>query len=171
MRSKRTAVRAAAGGLAAVGLLGWYLYANLFEPVRFPLRFFRGEAVAVTENLWLGPYPTEDELRLLRRQGVEALVSLLDPSMPFEAPLIERERALAEKLEIGFQSVPLSYLPSLESSENLARARALVATGLDPGRKTYVHCYLGRHRTGLLRRIFQERLGGSNRAFTGRGEN
>ena len=124
---------------------------NIFQPVHYPVKFFRGEVVQVTDALLLGPYPTEKEMKYLKRLGVTEIISLLDPSLPFEAPLIRQEKRLAEKNNLGFRNAPLSYLPNLESKENLDQASKLVSYLRNNSNKKYVHCYLGRHRTTLVK--------------------
>lgn len=151
---------------------GWLAYKNLFQPETYPIKFFRGEVTAITPTVLLGPYPSERELKRLKRLGVTRLVSLMDPAMPLETPLIEQERALAAQLKLEFRNVPLSYLPNLESSENVARAAALAKERFPIDGKTYVHCYLGRHRTALFKRLYIEnrnRLRSSSRTDLGDG--
>jgi len=135
-----------------------YAIYNIFQPEQFPIRFFRGEVTQVANTLLLGPYPTEQEIKRLKRLGVTEVISLLDPSMPFEAPLIDKEKQLMEKYHLAFQSVPLYYLPNLNSQENLARVEKLVEYLRNNARKRYVHCYLGRHRTTLLKKLYLQAI-------------
>ena len=124
---------------------------NIFQPQHYPVKFFRGEVVKVTDQILVGPYPTEKEFIFLKKQGITEIISLLDPKMPFESSLIEQEKELAVKQNLTFRNVPLAYLPNLESKENMMRVADLVRyTQENPGMK-YIHCYLGRHRTTLFK--------------------
>lgn len=124
---------------------------NIVEPEKYPIKFFRGEVVKVSDAILVGPYPTEKEIRRLKNLGVKEFISLLDPSMPFEASLIEQEKRAVEKQGLAFRSVPLAYLPNLRSPENLDRVAELVEYSRGSTDKKYIHCYLGRHRTTLFK--------------------
>lgn len=124
---------------------------NISQPEHYPMKFFRGEVTKASETVLFGPYPTEKEIKYLKRLGVKEIISLMDPSMPFESSLIERGKQLAEKHKLAFQNVPLSYLPNLHSKENLARVGDLVSSIGNNSNKKYIHCYLGQHRTTLVK--------------------
>ena len=99
-----------------------------------------------------GPLPDEARLTELKRDGFTAVVSLLHPAVvPFEPRLIAEGRASAERAGLEYVNVPM--LPwvsdnagALETIEELAR------TGSG---RYYVHCYLGRDRILLARRIIE----------------
>ena len=54
-------------------------------------KFERGELLRVDPWLILGPYPTDDEIGLLRGAGVKEIVSLLDERNPGDAPWVLKE--------------------------------------------------------------------------------
>ena len=55
-----------------------------------------------------GPYPTEDRLAALERDGYTAVISLLHPAVvPFEPKLIADETAAAERVGIEFIHLPM----------------------------------------------------------------
>ncbi len=54
-------------------------------------KFERGELLRVEKWLILGPYPTDDEVVVLRAAGVKEMVSLLDESNKGDAPWILKE--------------------------------------------------------------------------------
>lgn len=142
-----------------VALPASYGIYNIFRPEQYPIKFLRGDVIQVNDTLLLGPYPTEQEIIRLKKQGVTELVSLMDSSMPFESPLIEMERHLAEKNHLAFKSVSLSYLPNLESKSNLSRVNTLVLYLRENSHeKKYVHCYLGRHRTTLVKEQYLQAI-------------
>ena len=70
--------------------------------------------------------------------------------MPFESSLIEKEKLLTQKHNLSHKIVPLNYLPDINSKGNLEKVRELVAYLKSTSHKSYVHCYLGRHRTTLV---------------------
>lgn len=133
------------------GIPASYGIFNIFEPEHFPIKFLRGDVVEVSDRLVVGPYPTEDEIVRLKKLGVTELIGLMNSQMPFEMPLIAKEKSLAEKYKLGFRNVPLMYLPNLESKQNLARVAELVSELRESSNRVYVHCYLGRHRVGLVK--------------------
>ncbi|HEX9757218.1 MAG TPA: hypothetical protein VGB26_05375 [Nitrospiria bacterium] len=137
-----------------VGLPSTYATYNIFQPEQFPIKFFRGEVVQVSDDIIIGPYPTEKEIKRLKKMGIQEFISLMNPSMPFESPLIKKELELAEKHKISFKNIPLSYLPDLESMENLEKVENLIAYTKGNKTKKYVHCYLGRHRTTLFKTYY-----------------
>ncbi len=54
-------------------------------------KFERGALLRVDKWLILGPYPTDEEIGLLRAAGVKEMVSLLDEGNPSDAPWILKE--------------------------------------------------------------------------------
>ena len=139
------------GLVLLIGIPASYGIYNIFEPEHYPMKFLRGEVIQVSDTLIFGPYPTENEIKKLRKLGVTELIGLLDSKMPFESPLIKKEERLAKKYGLEFQNIPLMYLPNLNSKQNLTRVAVLVSYLRTNPKKVYVHCYLGRHRTTLVK--------------------
>ncbi|MEK6683266.1 MAG: hypothetical protein AABY46_01250 [Nitrospirota bacterium] len=149
-----------AGVLALlVALPASYGIYNIFRPEQYPIKFLRGDVIQVNDTLLFGPYPTEQEIKRLKRQGVTELISLMDSSMPFESPLIGMGKRLAEENDLSFKNVSLSYLPNLKSKSNLSRVNELVLYLRENShKKKYVHCYLGRHRTTLVKEQYLQAI-------------
>ena len=127
------------------------VYFSYIEPYLFPLRMIQGEARYVTENIIVGPYPHKKDLeKLVKVNDVKVIISLLNPSLPFEKSLLEKEKRLVKEFGLAFYSVPLSYL-NLDSPENY-RKLELIRKIVEKhrGEKVYIHCYLGRHRVGFV---------------------
>jgi protein tyrosine phosphatase (PTP) superfamily phosphohydrolase (DUF442 family) len=103
----------------------------------------------VSERLSFGPYPDKNELKLLRAQGYDGVISLLHPVIPFEGVLLEEEKKNAE--EVGIQVYSRPMLPWI--SENKAALSSILALIKQPNQRFYVHCYLGQHRANLVRRM------------------
>jgi len=132
-------------------------YFDYFEPYLYPLRFVRGEASRATEHIILGPYPRYEELERLRDSfGVKIVVSLLNVKLPQEKALYEREKINSEKLGMEVVNCPMGYLylETESNEESIKRCVAFLRKNRD--RTAYIHCYLGRHRTGFMRKRLAE---------------
>jgi len=127
-----------------------YMVYLVIAPDHFPMSFVRGSVTKPAHGLMFGPYPVEEELLKLKRMGVVEVVSLLDADSPIEGPLLERERALVEKLGITLVNYPLpvSFAATGGDPEVLARVADYIRG--NPVSLRYVHCYLGRHRVKLV---------------------
>jgi len=127
------------------------VYFSYIEPYILPLRMIQGEARYITENIMVGPYPHEKDMeKLAKVNKVKVIVSLLNPSLPFERSLLEKEKKLVRKFGFTFYNVPLSFI-NLESPENyrsMERIRNILER--HKNEKVYIHCYLGRHRVGFV---------------------
>ena len=103
----------------------------------------------VSQRLSFGPYPDKNQLKLLRAQGYDGVISLLHPAIPFEEVLLEEEKKNGE--EVGIQVYSRPMLPWI--SENKAALNSIRVLIQQPSLRFYVHCYLGQHRANLVRRM------------------
>ncbi|HVT03612.1 MAG TPA: hypothetical protein VHL58_09600 [Thermoanaerobaculia bacterium] len=108
-----------------------------------------------TSQFTFGPYPTATRMRRLKAEGF-TVISLLSPAVvPFEPQLIAQEERLAK--EVG---IPLLHIPMLPwisgNHEAIEKIRALAR---DKTRHYYVHCYLGKDRVQIARRVVEEETG------------
>jgi len=94
-----------------------------------------------------GPYPDELMLQKIRRAGILHIITLLNPTIPFEATLLKEEQVAASHLGLTVHSFPM--LPWVQGNEQQLEA-ALQLVSFLPGESFYVHCYLGKHRVALL---------------------
>lgn len=142
-------------------------YFDYFEPYLYPLSFIRGKAYPVSDSIVIGPYPHLGEMKKLKEEfGVTAVVSLLNLNLPQEKALYEREQENARELGLGITPFPMEYLP-LRSDNNRRTVGKLIGFLRErPGARVYIHCYLGRHRTGLV----AEGLRDAGFALTGEGD-
>lgn len=99
-----------------------------------------------------GPYPEEADLKRLRQEGYTAVISLLHPAVvPFEPVLQEEEERAAER--VGIRIIHLPMLPWVsENKEVLDSVRSLASSGKG---RYYVHCYLGKDRVNVVRRVVE----------------
>lgn len=131
-------------GLVAYGV--W----NLFQPDKFPMSFARGEVREAAPGVLVGPYPTLEELKLLKRNGIREVISLMDPESMAESALVRSEKELVSRAGLVFRNYPMDFkdMNGVKSTESLEGA--LERLSGRAGTKVYVHCYLGRHRVGLV---------------------
>jgi tetratricopeptide (TPR) repeat protein len=140
-------------GLAVVvGSAGaWWMLVTPDNPVT---QLFRRKITDVDARVVLGPYPGERDLRLLKQNGVGLIVSLLDPAIPYESTLLDRERRLAGQIGIPVLNFPMSSILGKKFGnyydDSAAKAAAAIAA---TGEKTYLHCYLGVHRIKVVQAL------------------
>jgi len=106
----------------------------------------------------LGAYPDFKELRRLKAAGFTGIVSLLNELVvPAEPNLIREEEKNAKKIGIDLVRIPM--LPWVSgNNESIEQIHKLVKTGHG---KYFVHCYLGRDRVNVFRKIVRD-LGASS---------
>lgn len=101
----------------------------------------------------LGAYPDFKELRRLKEAGYTAVVSLLDELVvPAEPALIVEEYKNAKMAGIPLIRIPM--LPWVSgNNEAILKIRELASKGHG---KYFVHCYLGRDRVNVFRKIVRD---------------
>jgi len=137
--------------------MGWLLS----RPDNALFRLFRSEISDPRAKVIIGPYPTADDFTILKNHGVSAIISLLDPALPYESALLAQERELAQRHNMRFYSFPMSSVLGMGFGAQYAEHAQQAATAAmqEPG-KVYLHCYLGLHRVKVVQAIVA-RLGGS----------
>jgi tetratricopeptide (TPR) repeat protein len=99
-----------------------------------------------------GPYPEEEDFERLEKAGVKYMVSLLDPRLPYENTLVERERVRAKKHHMTLEVFPMASIMDhrifSDYPDELNRAVDFLVNLDAPA---YLHCYLGRNRTVHVR--------------------
>lgn len=105
---------------------------------------------AAERRFVFGPYPDAEQIRELRQQGIQDIITLLNPAIPFEKALLEREQDNCQALGLRLHSFPM--LPWVSNNKTaLEGIQTLIKTY--PNRTFYIHCYLGRHRVDLVRKL------------------
>jgi protein tyrosine phosphatase (PTP) superfamily phosphohydrolase (DUF442 family) len=108
-----------------------------------------GEGSVENDQLTFGPYPDAQQIEELKKEGYDGIITLLNPSIPFEKVLLDQELKQGEETGIEVYSYPM--LPWIsENKDSLAAIQQLVAENED--HRYYIHCYLGKHRVELVRR-------------------
>ena len=136
--------------MAAFVMLAVYGVWNIFQPDVFPMSFVRGEVREIAPGVLGGPYPTEAELRLLARNGVTEVISLMDPESVVESSLVEEERKLAAGKGLKFTNFPMDFNDMNSPRSVSGLEKALSRLSERGAQKVYIHCYLGRHRVGQV---------------------
>lgn len=101
----------------------------------------------------LGAYPDLKELRRLKQAGYTGVVSLLNELVvPAEPNLIKQEDKNAK--EIGIELIRIPMLPWVSgNNESIEEIHKLAKEGHG---KYFVHCYLGRDRVNVFRKIVRD---------------
>lgn len=133
-----------------------------FEPYAFPLHLAQGEARKIADNVIIGPYSQRKDLeRLKRYSGVVEVISLLDPDLPIERQLLERERDEAKILGLKFSNYPMNIfnLNSYSNERTADKIADYAARNFGPRSKgkLYINCYLGKHRVKLVEKALRKR--------------
>jgi len=114
---------------------------SLAEPPNF--------GVVVPDGIYRGGQPTGSDLKFLHELGVRTIVKLNSRNL-------DKEREEAERLGMGFVSIPLE--PStVGNAKTCGDVAAAVAAISDRSRwPVFVHCSIGRDRTGYVIGAYRE---------------
>ena len=106
----------------------------------------------ISDSLYRGAQPREKGLPELKKLGITAIVDLRGE----DAEKIAWERKHAESLGIRFVHIPVSGW-SPPRDEQIAQFLSLFHK--DPQQKIFVHCRVGKDRTGVLVATYRVALG------------
>ncbi|EMK3529634.1 protein tyrosine phosphatase family protein [Pseudomonas aeruginosa] len=88
---------------------------------------------AVTERLWTGGQPTDQQLRMLRQHGVEVVINVA----PYDSRYsIEDEPGLLQSLGVEYHHHPIAF--SSPDVSDYLRVEDLLDRSM--GRKVFIHC-------------------------------
>ncbi len=152
--SKRIIIVVLALGLAGFAFGVWVL----LHPASVFVQPWRAvQAEASVKGVLLGPYPVEEDFADLEKRGVTTIISLLEPSVPYEKVLLERERALAERHGMTVKNFPMGSILGQKFGENYSKnSKAAAEAALSADGVAYIHCYLGLHRAKNVQRYLAE---------------
>lgn len=99
-----------------------------------------------------GSFPEEAKIKLLKERNFTAIISLMHEAVvPFEPKLINEEKESCKN--VGMKLINIPMLPWIsENEEALNRLKDLALN--KPG-KYYVHCYLGKDRVNIAKRVIE----------------
>lgn len=144
------------GAVALLGIVFWII----INPTSMPVQLERGPITKI-DNFYFGPYPTEEEFIRLKQSGVQRIISLLDDRIFYEKILLEREKDIAKRYKIELVNYPMGSLFAKQlftDYESVAK-KAVDDAMLHQNKVTYIHCYLGKHRTQYVRNEILKRKG------------
>jgi len=101
----------------------------------------------------IGSYPDANKIVQLKKEGYTAIITLMSELVvPAEPKLLHEETEHTAKA--GMQLIHIPMLPWVSNNEKaLEQIRQLVKTGHG---KYYVHCYLGRDRVNIFRKMIAD---------------
>lgn len=107
------------------------------------------------ERFTFGPYPEGEQLKRIKAEGYDGVISLLNPVLPIEKPLLDKEISTADEIGLTVHSLPM--LPWVgDNSATLDKIKDLIN---QDDKRYYVHCYLGKHRVDVVKQLVNETLG------------
>jgi len=123
------------------------------NPQYTPGRSERSEKIVLARiSFVFGPYPSKAQIIQLKKENFTGIISLLHPAVvPFEPKLISEEDAAAS--EAGIEIIHTPMLPWV--SQNIASIETIKKILSGGKGKYYVHCYLGKDRVNVVRRIIE----------------
>lgn len=126
------------------GVAGYWI---LLSPGSVWIRWARAAFPSRITRITFGPYPSAKDLQSFIEKGGKYVVSLLDPRLPYEKQLIEREKEEAAKDGLIFRDFPMASVfdHQIFSDYHDEQQKAVAFLKRLDG-PAYVHCYLGKHR-------------------------
>ena len=103
----------------------------------------------------VGPYPVKNDIDNLKSHDVTKIISLLDPSNPYEDTLLLREQYYAKEAGIAMQNY---VMPIDSTAANFASTADAAASGIaSQNGKLYLHSYLTSTRTLAVERLLNQK--------------
>ena len=128
----------------------------LLHPGGIWLQHWRAEPSVISSRFIFGPYPLEDDFTALKKKGVTTIISLLDPSLPYEKILLAQERELAQQHGMRVLDFPMaSILGQSFGKDYIANSKAAAQAAIDSDGVAYIHCYLGLHRSKYVQKFLE----------------
>jgi tetratricopeptide (TPR) repeat protein len=122
-------------------------YLILLNPRSIFMRWAQSALPDQITMISIGPYPEDAEFQQLKKAKVKYIVSLLDPRLPYEKELIEREEALAPKYQMIVKVFPMASIFDRQIfPDYLEQQQKAVDFLKNLDGPAYMHCYLGKHR-------------------------
>ena len=122
-------------------------YRILLSPGSIWVRWAQAAFPSRVTMITFGPYPSARELRDFRNKGGKYVVSLLDPRLPYEKELIEREESEARQYGLIVKDFPMASVFDHRIFSDYKEEEEMAVDFLKHlDGPAYVHCYLGKHR-------------------------
>jgi tetratricopeptide (TPR) repeat protein len=122
-------------------------YLILLSPRSIFMRWAQAALPDQITMISIGPYPEDAEFQHLKKARVKYIVSLLDPRLPYEKELIEREKVLAAKYQMTVKVFPMASIFDRQIfPDYLEQQQKAVDFLKNLDGPAYMNCYLGKHR-------------------------
>jgi len=145
--SFRPTPRMLIAALLLCSVLGAFGVWVLLHPASIWVQPWRAEQSNAGSEVMFGPYPVEEDFRLLKQQGVTTIISLLDSNIPYEKVLLQEERERARRHGMQLLNYPMgSILGQSFGKDYLKNSKAAAQAAVASEGLAYIHCYLGLHR-------------------------
>ena len=118
---------------------------KISSPSLLPTKFVRGNITRFGNSLYFGPYPTDDEFQLLKKNGFNIFVSLLTPKVPTDIPWIKKEQAFGINNNVTVVNFPLSPVVTQNSNADVNKIVKYIES-FKPDKRIYIHDFLGKER-------------------------
>jgi tetratricopeptide (TPR) repeat protein len=133
--------------VVALALGGGAAYLILLNPGSIFVRWAQAALPSRITMITFGPYPEDADFKVLKNNGVKYIVSLLDPRLPYEKSLIEREQQEADKYGMKLVDFPMASIFDQKVFPDYVEEQQKAVHFLRHlNGPAYVHCYLGKHR-------------------------
>jgi tetratricopeptide (TPR) repeat protein len=134
--------------IIALGIGGLASYLILLNPGSVFVHWAQAALPNRITMISFGPYPEESDFKVLKKNGVKYIVSLLDARLPYEKSLLEREQQEAAQYGMTVKDFPMaSIFDQKIFPDYLDEQQKAVQFLRHLDGPAYVHCYLGKHRT------------------------
>src|SRR4051812_32305115 len=114
-RNRKSVLQYVLLGLLLLSAVGIYVLVTPDNPATALLRGnisdVRGGRVIT------GPYPIKSDFRELHDHGVKVIVSLLDPKVPYENILLNREKELAHQFGMKVVDFPMTSILGVHAGQ------------------------------------------------------
>lgn len=152
LRNRWLAISAGAVLLAAAAG-SWVL----LHPASFVVQPWRAQQSVTGSRFVFGPYPVDADMHRLKAEGITTIISLLNPSLPYEASLLDDEKERAARLGIRVLDFPMgSILGQRFGADYERNSRAAAEAAIASQGTVYIHCYLGLHRARSVRDYLEQ---------------
>lgn len=132
----------------------------LLHPASFVVQPWRAQESVTAARFVFGPYPVDADISRLKTEGVTTIISLLNPSLPYESALLDQEKRRAERLGIRVLNFPMgSILGQRFGADYERNSRAAAEAAIASDGTVYIHCYLGLHRARSVRDYLEQHAG------------